>query len=412
MLKNYFKIAWKVLLRRKFFTFISLFGTGMTLLVLTVSAAFVEQLVTPAKPGSRFDRTLFIDRTELEGPKFHVMSSPSYYFLDTYVRPMSTPEAVSIHASASDVSVYVGARKLTLGLKYTDEVFWDIVEFPFIEGRAFDAGMVDNAEMVAVITDRTRNDLFGDQPALGQYVETTAGNYRVIGIIPVAEIPTHGSSGDIFVPITTSGWAMTNRELFGDSQAFILARSKDDFAAIRQEYDLRLEKAREDFAGKILQIRCNIGSQTDLIVAALIGAETAGGAWLVVAQLIGAAILFMLLPAINLININVSRIIERSSEIGVRKAFGASSRTLLGQFIIENVFLTVLAGALAFVMTWIVLVVINDSGLLPFGHLEMNLSVFAACLGLSLFFGVFSGVIPAYRMSRLHPVDALRGGAA
>jgi putative ABC transport system permease protein len=120
----------------------------------------------------------------------------------------------------------------------------------------------------------------------------------------------------------------------------------------------------------------------------------------------------MLLPAINLVNINVSRIIERSSEIGVRKAFGASTRTLLGQFVVENVFLTLLAGALSFAGAWIVLSIINDSGILPFGHLEMNLTVFVACLGLSLFFGVFSGVVPAYRMSRLHPVEALRGGAA
>ena len=44
----------------------------------------------------------------------------------------------------------------------------------------------------------------------------------------------------------------------------------------------------------------------------------------------------MLLPTVNLVNINLSRILERASEIGVRKAFGASSRTLVGQFVVEN----------------------------------------------------------------------------
>ena len=52
----------------------------------------------------------------------------------------------------------------------------------------------------------------------------------------------------------------------------------------------------------------------------------------------------MLLPAINLVNLNVSRILERASEIGVRKAFGASSRTLVGQFVVENVVLTLVGG--------------------------------------------------------------------
>ncbi len=56
--------------------------------------------------------------------------------------------------------------------------------------------------------------------------------------------------------------------------------------------------------------------------------------------MVGAALLFMLLPTVNLVNLNVSRIMERASEIGVRKAFGASSRTLVGQFVVENLVLT------------------------------------------------------------------------
>ena len=58
------------------------------------------------------------------------------------------------------------------------------------------------------------------------------------------------------------------------------------------------------------------------------------------------ALLFMLLPAVNLVNLNVSRIMERASEIGVRKSFGASSRVLVGQFLVENVALTLIGGAI------------------------------------------------------------------
>ena len=63
------------------------------------------------------------------------------------------------------------------------------------------------------------------------------------------------------------------------------------------------------------------------------------------ALLAALALLFMLLPAVNLVNLNLSRILERASEIGVRKAFGASSRTLVGQFVVENLVLTLLGGA-------------------------------------------------------------------
>ena len=61
-------------------------------------------------------------------------------------------------------------------------------------------------------------------------------------------------------------------------------------------------------------------------------------------------VLFMLLPTVNLVNINLSRILDRSSEIGVRKAFGASSRTLVGQFVVENVVLTLIGAGIGLVL--------------------------------------------------------------
>ncbi len=121
-------------------------------------------------------------------------------------------------------------------------------------------------------------------------------------------------------------------------------------------------------------------------------------------------LLFMLLPAINLVNLNVSRIMERSSEIGVRKAFGASSGRLVEQFLIENIFITLLGGATAVALTGLLIYLFNSSGLIPGADLVLNGQVLLVGLGVCLIFGLLSGVIPAYRMSRLHVVDALRGG--
>jgi len=125
--------------------------------------------------------------------------------------------------------------------------------------------------------------------------------------------------------------------------------------------------------------------------------------------MIVAAILFMALPAINLVNINLSRILDRASEIGVRKAFGATSRGLVAQFVAENVVLTLIGGAVAFVLALVVLPAINASGLIPYSRLTVNVRVFFWGLLAAVFFGILSGVYPAWRMSRLHPADALRG---
>jgi putative ABC transport system permease protein len=120
---------------------------------------------------------------------------------------------------------------------------------------------------------------------------------------------------------------------------------------------------------------------------------------------------FLVLPTTNLISINLSRFMERSTEIGVRKTFGASSAHLVWQFVVENVFLCVVGGAIALVGALGVLALIENAGWLPYADLTINFRVFLCGLALAVFFGLLSGAYPAWRTSKLHPVNALRGGA-
>ena len=125
------------------------------------------------------------------------------------------------------------------------------------------------------------------------------------------------------------------------------------------------------------------------------------------------AIAFMLLmllglPIVNLVNLNVSRIMERASEIGIRKAFGAPIRSLLWQFIIENIFVTFIGGAIALLLTVGIISLINSSGWIAYADLTVNVNVFIVSLLLCLVFGVLSGVLPAMRMSKLPIVEALK----
>jgi putative ABC transport system permease protein len=99
---------------------------------------------------------------------------------------------------------------------------------------------------------------------------------------------------------------------------------------------------------------------------------------------------------------------ERSSEIGVRKAFGASSRTLVGQFIVENMILTVLGGILGVLLSLLIISVLNSSNLITHMNLTINLAVLGYSLLACLMFGLISGVYPAWRMSKLNVVTALK----
>lgn len=409
MLKSYIKIAWKVLLRRKFFTFVSLSGITFTITVLIITAAFFDHMMSPAKPGSKFDRTMFIEHIEVMGHKQHIFSYPSYTFLDRYVRPMETPEAVSIHRLATTTSVYKNDQRLDLELKFTDAAFWDILEFEFLEGEAFDRQAVDNADYVAVITERTRRQVFDGEKAVGKFIETIEGNFRVIGVVPKEDIPTMLASADIYAPITIHKSSINMSSIYGAHLAFVLARNRDQFDDIKAEFSRVLDQVHKDYDGEWDEINTGVGTQIEALVTYIFGDDTETGLIAAIGAIIGFMLLFMLLPAINLINLNITRIMERASEIGVRKAFGASSMTLVGQFLTENIILTLIGGALAWVIAWTFLWIITGTDYIPYGEFRPSPVFFAQCLLICLVFGVLSGVYPAYRMSRMQPVEALRG---
>src|SRR6201986_188074 len=153
-----------------------------------------------------------------------------------------------------------------------------------------------------------------------------------------------------------------------------------------------------------------IYSHADPYITAYVdtGNEDQSGVALVLTIIGVFVFLFMLLPTLNLVNINVTRIMERSSEIGVRKAFGASSRTLVYQFIVENIILTLLGGIIGVVFSVVVLYIINSANLIANLTLTVNFTVLFIGLLVCLIFGLISGVYPAWRMSKLNVVACFK----
>src|SRR5688572_8714302 len=120
MLTNYLKIALKVLGRRKFFTFISLFGITLTLAVLMVATAILDNAFAPQQPESRFDRVIGTYVIGIYGDSWGTTSSPGYRFVDKYVRGLAKAEATSIFTGSAPMVMYHDRRKLETHLRRTD----------------------------------------------------------------------------------------------------------------------------------------------------------------------------------------------------------------------------------------------------------------------------------------------------
>jgi putative ABC transport system permease protein len=411
MLTNYLKLAWKVLQRRKVFTAISLFGTSFTLVVLTVAVALFDHTLSPMPPEVNLDRTLVMSRARMQGNGNTWQSSPGYRLIHDYARNLPGVELMTVQTEGSLATSFVDGRKIESTLKHTDAEFWRVYQFAFLEGSAYGTADVESARLVVVINETSRKSFFNGQPALGRYIDADGQRFQVIGV--VKDVPSlRTPSADLYAPLTTQkskGW---EEEYLGNfAPAFLLAanaRPED----VRAELHSRLSTWKPPQTSEFKTLSATLETTFERMGRGLYPGDTdftrTYGGFLAL-LLTGAALMFMALPAINLVNLNVSRIMERASEIGVRKAFGASSRTLVVQFVVENLALTVIGGLIGFVLAGFVLRAINQSGLIPYAELALNTRIFVWGIALAVVFGLLSGVYPAWRMSRVHPVVALKG---
>jgi len=415
MLASYLKLAFKVLARRKFFTFVSLFGISFTLTVLMLATAVLDATFAPAAPESRQELTLGNSRAMMFKDGGNRWSSEAGYLLfDRYARGLAGVERLSIYASPQAVYSYPDGRKIQSFLKRTDAEFWRILDFTFLEGAPYTDADVQAARAVAVINETTRHRFFGEKPAVGGTIEADGRRYTVIGVVPDVSRLRTAPFADMWAPVTTAKSDSYRRDLMGGFNAIVLARDRSSLPRIREEFNERLKTVEFTDPRNYDTIVAPLDNKFDAFAREAPFSDRSDPSpqgWKLRLGLLVAAVLFALLPTVNLINVNVSRIMERASEIGVRKAFGASSRVLVGQFVVENVVLTLVGGAIGLVLAGLLLRVLNASGLIQYADLSLNLRVFAYGFGLALLFGLFSGVYPAWRMSRMHPVEALKGAA-
>jgi putative ABC transport system permease protein len=414
MLRHYLVLATKVLLRRKFFTFISLFGISFTLLVLMVVTAFLDNVFAPAPPETRQDRTLGVHYAIMSGEHSTWNGNPGYKLFDRYARDLPGVERLSLYTNASAAFSYVNGQKIQSSLKRTDGEFWQILQFTFLEGGPYSQQDLHEARFAAVINKTTRQKFFGGEPAVGRTIELDGQRFHIVGVVEDVSEFRFVPFADIWVPYTTTKTDAYKDQLMGGGfNALALAADRSALRHIRDEFNSRLQRVEFDDPKQYDTMVAPFGTKFEGLARNspfTSRRDPTSQAWKLQLLMAFLAVLFLLLPTVNLININISRIIERASEIGVRKAFGASSRALVGQFIVENVLLTVAGGLIGFALSALVLRAFNQSGMIRYAQFGVNLRVFFYGLTLALVFGLLSGVYPAWRMSRLHAVDALKGG--
>lgn len=398
-----------MMMRRKAFTAITLIVIALYLMMISTFATFSDLAMNNYAPDVNKLNTLQIGEiTIMEDGDRYYNNGFSIYALENYISKLEEPELIAWHASPG---VYAKKDHHRFMAELVSPNFWELLEFEFLEGRPFSSEEVKAQRQVCVITDMIRKHFFGDEEAYGKTIELVNGTYKVIGVIKdvhsFSQFNTH-----IIFPYTLNNLFFspsTEFVLAGEFRVLLKAGDISDFDAIKAEYAALLPRLKAEYLPEPEKY-FHSEVQSPWEYASIIGNMPLD-------VMIILSFLFLALPASSLLNINVSRIMERYSEIGIRKAFGASSGKLVRQFLVENILFSLIGGFLGFILTWVVIkgfvLVLSlqsnlDSPRFPEDTWIFNWRVLLAMVIFSMLYGAATGVYPAWRMSRVHPIKALK----
>lgn len=422
MLKNYFKIFIKVASQNKLFTFLSLFGISLTIMFVMIFSMTISKITSGSGPEKDLKKIVFCQRVKTRTT--HNGKTGGGYSISSCSRSLCEDHLKNVK-SASLASMYTGPNnwefifngKYQLKLQnQTDAEYWDMFDYKFLQGRPYNKEEVTKGANLAVITNSLKELLFGsEENVLGKTVHYTSMNFVITGVVEDPPKTDQNAIGDLYFPYTLLKSNDPQDEYIGRFKIAFKANSSKQFAPIRNEVQEMI--ARLDAADTLQTIFLSGPySQVEKMMVGYGDPEDYSVGTSLFKYLM-MAFAFILLPAVNLMALNFARIHERGEEIAVRKSFGAASNVLRGQFLFENILMTLTGGIIGILLSFLVVALLGNSLTLRLDFMNnvpltfsFNYIVFAVALIACLIFGLLSGYLPAVRLSRMKPAVYLKGG--
>ena len=407
ILWNSFKMALQELKVNKLRTFLSLFGITIGIFCIIGVLATIDSLKAKIQNdlSSFGNNTIYIDKWDYSGgpeyPWWKFMKRPNMKVEEMEIIKKKSNLASNMAFFMSNQASFSYEENILKGVNIygiTSE-YKAVQSFNIGYGRYFSEADFLRGGPLGVIGYKVAEELFGKaEKALGKTISYGGRRVMVIGVIEKqGSAIINGFDYDKSVLTTYNYFASIYNP--DNSNPYIMVQAKPGVpsALLQQELTGVMRQIRKLSPTQEDNFTCNDVAQFKDQIDSVFGSINSGG-WAI-------AGLSLIVGAFGVANIMFVTVRERTSQIGLKKAIGAKSSTILYEFLLESAFLCIIGGLVGLFLVWILTVAL--SSVLPF-PLHIAPSIVFLALSICIILGVISGIIPASIAAKMNPVEAIR----
>ena len=428
MIRQFFRQAWTMMKQHKLFTGMYIAGTAISIAMAMAVIITLYIKLGPLYPEYNRGRMLsFVWIQEFhKSDDYSEFGAATQQLVDAIRKEAKQIDKMCIRLrSTHDKQLITNVKNNTdtaEELEYVNSEYWRFFDFRFIHGRGFNES--DEYEPVAVITSTLADKLFARHDVCGEYVSIGSTPHKIVGVVePSTTDRVEGyTSGNIWAPAYYMDKLQnSDKEIIGNKQMFMLAKSAHEVDALKNEIKDIFNKYIQQFSGyddsefhlslikhweNAFQLYETFGKEGNLFDG--------------IAKYLYAILAFLFIPALNLCGMISTRMNSRLDEIGVRRAYGATTRQIISQVLYENLLLTFAGAIVGLLLSYLLvaggynwILTLLDTGIhqQPTSRLTMemllNPTIVAIVLLVTVVLNIASALVPTVLALRTNIIESL-----